>query len=329
MNELVVHQVNISHYRLIELSKLADQAKPFYDWIERQARRVTGSSKTLHEILHQCSKDDLSRVRDACYSDTTDEKPLLSDGIGRVYPHHKACSYFFAWMIRDAPQQRLSPLIARMRRADNVSRLTAEIDSLVELIFEYKTLVRNFDWQAVREVILDRLEGSRRSISGHHVEMYVRTSLITAVQYYYSIHGNYGKYRRVEIADKQIKIGKHTVDIAANLIPRSGDDPIRLLIPVKTRETEGGGHSHLFSRDIITAISDLRAEVKDSHVIAVIVAENWSPAEINTLSAQIDMVFHFNMSPNSFTGFDEDAQVRLNKYVVSILGGDHVERARR
>ncbi|MDJ1181239.1 hypothetical protein PJF56_20465 [Roseofilum sp. BLCC_M91] len=37
MNELIVHQVNITHYRLVELSKLADQAKPFYDWVEKQA----------------------------------------------------------------------------------------------------------------------------------------------------------------------------------------------------------------------------------------------------------------------------------------------------
>lgn len=186
-------------------------------------------------------------------------------------------------------------------------------------------LVRSFDWQAVREVVLDRLEDSRRSISGHHVETYVRTSLITALQYYYSVHGNYGKYRKVEIADKQIKIGRHTVDVSADLIPRSGGDPVKLLIPVKARETEGGGHSHLFSRDIMTAISDLQQEAGNCHIVAVIVAENWSLAEINTIGTQIDVVFHFNMSPNNFTGFDEGAQVSLNKYMVSILGGGNVE----
>jgi hypothetical protein len=57
----------------------------------------------------------------------------------------------------------------------------------------------------------------------------------------------------------------------------------------------------------------------------VIVAENWSPAEITAIGAQIDAIFHFNMSPNSFLGFDEDAQVRLNKYIASILGGSNVE----
>jgi len=191
MNELMIHQVNIAHYRLIELAKLADQAKPFYDWTERVAGRITGSHQNLNVILFQCSKDDLAQVINACYSDNTDDKPLLFDGIGRVYPHGKACFYFFAWMIRDAPQQRLAPLIARMRRADSVSKTNAEIDSLAALIFEYRRLVKSFEWQAVREVVLDRLEGSRRSISGHHVEAYVRTSLVTALQYYYAAYGNY------------------------------------------------------------------------------------------------------------------------------------------
>lgn len=326
MNDLIVHQVNIAHYRLIELARLADQAKPFYDWIERVARRITGSHQNLNAILLHCSRDDLAQIIKACYSESADDKPLLFDGIGRVYPHGKACFYFFAWMIRDAPQQRLAPLIARMRGADNVSKVDAEIDSLTALIFEYKHLVKSFEWQAVREVVLDRLEGSRRSISGHHVEAYVRTALVTALQYYYVAYGNYGKYRKVDIADKQIKVGKHTVDVSAVLTPRTGGDEIRILIPVKTRETEGGGHSHLFTRDIITAISDLKAEVANCRIVAVIIAENWSAAEIATIGTQIDLLFHFNMSPNSFTGFDENAQVRLNRYIASILGGSHVEQ---
>ena len=51
MKDLIVHQINIAHYRLIELTKLADQAKPFYDWVESHAKRVTGSHKNLNEIL--------------------------------------------------------------------------------------------------------------------------------------------------------------------------------------------------------------------------------------------------------------------------------------
>jgi hypothetical protein len=326
MHELVVHQIDITHYRLIELVKLADQAKPFYDWVEKQARLITGSHRSLNEILFQCSQDDIAAIVRYCYSDSADDKPILFDGIGRAYPHGKACFYFFAWMIRDAPQQRLASLITRMQKAENIAKLTAEIDTLAGLIFEYRNLVRTFDWRAIREVILDRLEGSRRSSSGHKAENFVRTALVTALQYYYSVHNDYGNYKRVVIADKQIKIGAHTVDVSVDLCPKIGNDTRKLLIPVKTRETEGGGHSHLFTRDVIAAINDLKPASGSSHIIAVIIAENWSASELQTIGAQIDLVFHFNMSPNKFMGFDEDAQIRLNKYIASILGGQDVVR---
>lgn len=326
-HELFIHQIDIAHYRLVELVKLADQARPFYDWIEKQARLITGSHESLDEILSQCSRDEIAAIIRGCYGDASDTKPFLFDGIGRVYPHGKACFYFFAWMIRDAPQQRLSPLLTRMQKAENITKLMAEIDTLAELVFAYRNLVRTFDWQAIREVILDRLEGSRRSISGHKVENHVRTALATALQYYYSVYNDYGNYKRIVIADKQVKIGAHTVDISADLLPKIGNDVPKLLIPVKTRETEGGGHSHLFTRDVIAAINDLKATSGRHHIVAVIIAENWSASELQTIGAQIDLVFHFNMSPNKFMGFDEDAQIRFNKYIASILGGQDVVRA--
>jgi hypothetical protein len=322
MRDVIVHKVNITHYRLIELAKLADQAKPFYDWVERQAKKVTGSHKTLHEILLSCSKTDLQNIITGCYTDKQDEKPFLFDGIGRVYPHNKACFYFFAWIIRDAPQQRLSPLISRMRKADNVSKMYAETDTLVELIFEYRSIVKSFEWLIMREIIIDRLEGSRRSISGHHIEANVRAGLITALQHYYTVYGNYGRFKKVEIAKKQLKIGRHTIDVSAELTAKQDGKKTRLLIPVKTRETEGGGHSHLFTRDIINAISGIKTEIATTyHIVVIIVAENWSLTELATIEDTIDVVFHFNMSPNKFLGFDEESQYKFNRYIESILGG--------
>lgn len=321
MNDLIVHKVNIAHYRLIELTKLADQAKPFYDWVEKHAKRITGSHKSLNDIFLTCSKAQIKSVIESCYLDENEEKPLLFDGIGRVYSYPKACFYFFAWIIRDAPQQRLTPLISRMQKADNIKKVIAETDSLVELIFEYRIIVKSFEWQSVREVVIDRLEGSRRSISGHHLELNVRTSLITAVQNYFSIYGNYGIFKKVEIANKQIKAGKHTIDISAKLIPKVRGEVVHLLIPVKTRETEGGGHSHIFTRDITAAISDVKKEYSKFHIAVVIIAENWSSSEITTISDQIDIIFHFNISPNKFFGFDDESQVTLNKYIERVLSG--------
>ena len=319
MKDLIVHQVDITHYRLVELTKLADQAKPFYDWVERIAKKQTGSHKSLNEILLQTSKENLNDIIRSCYNEKEDKRPFLFDGIGRVYPHAKACFYFFAWIIRDAPQQRLAPLISRMRKLEDIDKVIAETDTLVELIFEYKPYVRSFEWLTVREVIIDRLEGSRRSIKGHKVEASVRTALITSFQNYFAIYGNYGKYKKIEIATKQIKIGNHTVDVSAKLVSKDGSSNEALLMPIKTRETEGGGHAHIFTRDIIAALSDLKKDKNIYHMTAVIVAQNWSASELGNIDDQIDLIFHFDMSPNKFNGFDESAQIKLNKYVEGIL----------
>ena len=319
MNELIVHKVNITHYRLVELSKLADQAKPFYEWVEKTAKRLTGSHKELSDILMSANKDALATIINTCYYESEEKRPFLFDGIGRVYPHAKACFYFFAWIIRDAPQQRLAPLISRMRKITTIDKVVAETDTLVELILEYRSCVRSFDWLTVREVVIDRLEGSRRSIKGHHLEASARTALVTAFQNYFSIHGNYGKYKKVQIAGKQIKIGNHTVDVSATLVPINGDPTVTILMPIKTRETEGGGHAHIFTRDMIAAVRELKEDENKYHMVAVIIALNWSVSELDNIDDKIDRVFHFDMNPNKFFGFDEATQIELNKYVQEIL----------
>lgn len=320
MNELIVHHVDITHYRLVELSKLADQSKPFYEWVEKTAKRITSSHKGLDEILMLANKAEIKSIITACYNEVEEKRPLLFDGIGRVYPHVKACFYFFAWIIRDAPQQRLAPLITRMRKIENIDKIVAETDTLAELIMEYRLYVRSFSWLAVREVVIDRLEGSRRSIKGHHIETRVRTALITAFQHYFSIYGNYGKYKKIAVADKQIKIDNHTIDVSVELIPLGNASKVVLLLPIKTRETEGGGHAHIFTRDIIAAVHALKENLTQSHVLAVIVAQNWSVTELRHIDNQIDKVFHFDVNPNKFVGFDDDSQIELNKYIQGVLG---------
>ncbi len=82
-----------------------------------------------------------------------------------------------------------------MNKLEILEKTVAETDTLVELILEYRSCVRSFDWLTVREVVIDSLEGSRRSIKGHHLEASVRTALITAFQNYFAIYGNFGNFQ--------------------------------------------------------------------------------------------------------------------------------------
>jgi len=108
--------------------------------------------------------------------------PHLFDGVGRTYPHTKACFYFFGWLIRDAHQQRLRPLIQRIAQTTREGRHEVETKALALLITTYREQVKTFQWEAIREVILDRLEGSRRSIKGHDLEVAIRTALVVAIE---------------------------------------------------------------------------------------------------------------------------------------------------
>jgi hypothetical protein len=76
----------------------------------------------------------------------------------------------------------------------------------------------------------------------------------------------------------------------------------------------------------MTAINDLKKYAEQNelkyYIAAVIVAQNWSASELKNIDNQIDLVFHFDMSPNFFNGFDDDAQIKLNKYIESIFNDE-------
>lgn len=320
--KLIISGVDITHSRLVELTKLADQAKPFYDWIEARFQKILSRKTSLDEILRTASKDEIHKVIVACYS-STDEKnvPFLFDGVGRSYPHTKACYYMFSWLIRDAPQQRLSPLIQRITKATKKSKIEAETEALAELFFKYRMNVKTFEWKAIREVLIDRLEGSRRSIKGHEKEAIVRTAVLVSIQTFFERNGNYGIYSRVELIDKQVMIGNETYDVSVNLFDGHGQPTQRILIPIKTRETEGGGHAHLFTRDIKSAMNTAKFDNADDYLIVVIVARNWSEREKENIRKMVDHAVIFDLSPNEFIEFGDDEQERLNVFVESLLNG--------
>lgn len=321
-DEVVIDDVDLSHIRLVELSQLADQANPFYLWVEETFQRGLKTNASLDEMLQISSKEEIESGIRQCYSANEQEGiPLLFDGIGRSYPHQKACYYFFSWMVRDAPKQRLEPLIQRIVRQSKRRRTDVEIQALAALIYKYRRNLRTFSWDAVREVIFDRLEGSRRSISGHERETVVRAALLTAVQKYFTDHSNYGIYAKVEISAGQIKIGNETYDVSARLIGTEEQGVRDILVPVKTRETEGGGHSHLFTRDIMSAINAVRANRPDSFVVAVIVAKNWASREAGIVRGKVDYAAIFDLSPNQFQVFSVEQQEALNLFIARVLNG--------
>lgn len=328
MKRLLVSGVDITHSRLVELTKLADQAKPFYDWVESRFQEHLSKEVSLDEILRTASKDEIRSAILDCYSAEHETNlPLLFDGVGRSYPHSKACYYMFSWLVRDAPQQRLGPLIQRIIRSSKKGRTEAEAKALSALIYKYRGNVKTFAWQAIREVVIDRLEGSRRSIKGHEKEIVVRTALLTAIQTFFQQNGDYGKYAKVELADKEIMIGNETFDVSVNLLDAQDECVQRILIPIKTRETEGGGHAHLFTRDIKSAMNAAKYDNANDLLIAVIVARNWSLREKEVIRGLVDHAAILDLSPNEFSEFTSEEQGKLNSFIASVLKGQILPKA--
>lgn len=183
--------------------------------------------------------------------------PLL-DGLGRPYAHGTANWYFITWVLRDAPAQRLNPLLGCVPGGTTAERRIELVDRLRRLVAPLFPDAGSWDWPALAEVFLARLEGSRRALKGGLFENIVRSALLTILE---------TNKIRATVGTKEVRLNDETYDV--EVIGASG----RLLIPVKTRETMGGGHAMLFTRDIHKSISVAADHGLDC--VPVVIAESW------------------------------------------------------
>lgn len=115
-----------------------------------------------------------------------------------------------------------------------------------------------WDWNVICEVFIDRLEGSRRAIKGTLFEVIVRRQLAELFE---------REKISLSVKDGEIRLGGETYDVS--VVGKKS----QILIPVKTRETMGGGHALLFTRDIHKSISAATAAGYDC--LPIVIAESW------------------------------------------------------
>lgn len=319
-SNLCLYNVDFSHLRLLDLTKLADQAEPFYKWVEKKFQIYMHSGDTLENLLKIAQPDSIKNAILSCYLENDlSSAPKLFDGGGIPYKHKDACFFFFSWLARDAATQRLTPLISLAMKSDKkLERVKVEAEILSLLLYSYRDNIKFFEWKVFREVALNRLEGSRRAKRGSAIETYIRTAITESFSYYYKTRGNYGEYADFKIIDKPFKVKNRTYDVAAILIKNDGTKKM-IILPVKTRETQGGGHSHLFTRDIEQANQDILELYPNSCIIPVIIAQNWSLEEIHFQEEEYGNVFYFNQNPNTFSGFNYENQKKLNAILEKVL----------
>jgi hypothetical protein len=218
-------------------------------------------------------------------------KAKLYDGLLRPYTNPQARWYFLAWMLRDAPAQRLQPLLADLPGDSLTQRkayLLNKIRRFVEPLFPNPD---SWDWPAISEVMLARLEGSRRALKGTLFEEIVRRNLRTLFE---------GQGMTLEISEGEIRVHDETYDVKVSG-PKGS-----ILLPVKTRETMGGGHALLFTRDIHKSISV--AEDHGFRCVPIVIAESWG-GDLASLPSEKHIYIQAN--PNQIAVIEPDLAAKL------------------
>lgn len=263
--------------RLKELVAIVRENERFYqDFIE--FLREEGYVSVLEFI--QEPSDKKAAVTISRYLSRPNEVKLY-DGLLRPYSNSKAKWFFLAWLLRDAATQRLQPLLKIVPGETAVERKAHLLNEVRKFVGPLFPQAESWEWPAISEVMLARLEGSRRALKGTLFEEIVRRNLRSLIKK----HG-----LRVKVEDKQVKIGDETYDV--QVTGKTGS----VLLPVKTRETMGGGHSLLFTRDIYKSI--LVATDSGYTCVPIVIAESWV-GDLNDLKSELYIYIQAN--PNQIT----------------------------
>lgn len=241
--------------RLKELIIAVNLNKPFFDEFVNFVR--LHNYKDIHDLISETDDSALDSFLHAYFR--TQFNSSLFDGIGRPYkPDDKAKWFFITWILRDAPTQRLQPIVGTLGQGNTEKNRIHLIKTLIKYIAPLLPEKAQWEWYSIAEVMLQRLEGSRRALKGGLFEAIVRNKLNELFK---------SNNINLTITDKEIRFNDETYDIEVI------GSKSRILMPVKTRETMGGGHANLFTRDIHKAISVAHENGFDC--IPVVIAESW------------------------------------------------------
>lgn len=244
----------VENLRLKELIAIVKLNQAFYK--EFVAFLDSKGYPTVHVFISE--KNDsraLSLIEEYLKSAPSAE---LYDGMGRPYSKPIAKWYFLAWILRDAPAQRLGPILSSIKGKTMEKKKAFLLNKIRKFVGPLFPEAEKWSWPVLSEVMLARLEGSRRALKGAHFEEVVRTIL----------RGLFSEAGiPLKVGNGQVRIDDETYDVQVLSKKKT------VLVPVKTRETMGGGHAMLFTRDIFKSISV--AHKGGYECIPVVIAESW------------------------------------------------------
>jgi len=281
----------LENLRLRELVAIVKQNQKFYeDFCVFLKER---GYSNLHAFIKERSDEKAAKVLNDYLARQSDVQ--LLDGLGRPYKDSIARWYFMAWILRDAPAQRLQPLLSSVEGKTLDERRVNLLNLLRKFVGPLFPEAENWSWPALSEVMLARLEGSRRALKGTRFEGVVRQALKDL----FTKHS-----LQLKIGDGEVRISEETYDVQV------AGNKKAILLPVKTRETMGGGHANLFTRDIFKAISV--AHEHGYECIPVVIAESWGG---DLKSLKCEHCVYLRVNPNQIEAIQPLLAEELEKLV--------------
>ncbi len=287
----------LHNLRLRELVAIVHENRHFYDdFVEFLA------AEGYDSILEFIQDTDDARTTGAIsrYLNRTSAAQLY-DGLLRPYPTPRAKWYFLSWLLRDAATQRLQPLLRSVPGGTPVERQTYLLNEVRKFVAPLFPQSESWEWPAISEVMLARLEGSRRALRGTLFESFVRQNIEKLI----SEHN-----LPLKVSNGQVSIEDETYDV--QVTGPSGS----ILVPVKTRETMGGGHSMLFTRDIHKAI--FVAIEKEYVCVPIVIAESWG-GDLESLDSELYIYIQAN--PNQIVEIEPILAQKLADELLPLLIG--------
>lgn len=285
MTELIVENL-----RLKELILVVNKNKPFFD--EFLGFLKGKGYNDIHAFVSETDENKFIEIVNSYFE--TPFTNTLFDGIARPYNESKSKWFFITWVLRDAPQQRLQPIVSSLEGSIQEKR-TWVINKIMQFVSPLLPNKEQWEWPAISEVMLQRLEGSRRALKGGLFEAIVRTQLRDL----FKRHS-----LKLKVTDNEVRINDETYDI--EVVGKKA----KILMPVKTRETMGGGHALLFTRDIHKSISV--AHQNGFECIPVVIAESWA-GNLDELPCESHI--HIQINPNQVDKINPLLEAKLEDLV--------------
>lgn len=266
----------IENIRLKELALIAEQNKAMFD--DFVAFLKSEGYGTLHAFVVEPDSGKARATLIRYFGRSLPSGVKLLDGIARPYSPDKAKWLLLGWIFRNAPEQRLRPILSGIPGNTVNERRARLYDQIRQHLAEILPEPERWKWSSISEVFIDRLEGSRRAIKGTLFEAIVRRHLKALFK----------KHNLpITVSDSEARIGGETYDVKV-----SGSNG-EILMPVKTRETMGGGHALLFTRDIHKSISV--AHDAGLECLPIIIAEAWT-GDLSSLDCE--RFIYIDKNPN-------------------------------